>query len=106
MKWMILEKNPATGPDPKIIESGLGVKSKMEAEGIQVIGCNLAAMSDANENKAQKLWKKLPKQNAYLGVENMGDKGEYEAKWCQDVLSRLLNTTAKKARVCTGLNRL
>jgi hypothetical protein len=37
---------------------------------------------------------------AYLGVESRGDDIESEAEWCQEALGMVLDTTAKKIRIC------
>jgi len=51
-----------------------------EADHLQVIGWNLAAMSKEDEKAAEKLWKELEGQRARLDKECTGDEVEREAE--------------------------
>jgi len=76
-----------------------------EAGGTQVVGWNLAAMSQEDKVQAEKLWRERARGRAYLGVESTGDDVESEAEWCQEALGKVLDATAKKIRICSGSKR-
>jgi len=67
---------------------------------VQVMGWNLAAMSQEDQEAAEKLWKELERERAQLGEECMGDDVERKAEWCQSTLSKVLDAKAKKIRIC------
>jgi len=50
---------------------------------VQVIGWNLAAVSNEAEKAAEMLWKELEGLRACLDEECTGDEVEQEAEWCQ-----------------------
>jgi hypothetical protein len=76
------------------------VDKQEEADHMQVTGWNLAAMSKADEEAAEKLWKDLERDRAHLGEECTGDDVEREAEWCQAILCNVLDAKAKKMRIC------
>jgi hypothetical protein len=104
-KWMILDGTHATASDHQIIQWELEMETQEEAWGTQVVGWNLAAMSQEDVEAAKELWKERPKEMAHLGAEIMGDEVESEAEWCQEALSRVLDATAKKITICALLKR-
>ena len=104
-KWSILDWSHVTGSDHEIIEGEVDMEKQEEAEGTQIVGWNLAAMSQEDEEQAEKLWKERARGRAYLGEESMGDEVESEAEWCQEALSKVLNATAKKIRKCACSKR-
>ena len=67
---------------------------------MQVIGWNLAAMSNEDKEAAENFSKELEGERAHLHKECMGDEVEREAEWCQETLSKLLDTKSKKIRIC------
>jgi len=72
---------------------------------VQVIGWNLAAMSKADEEAAEKLWRELERARAHLGGECMGEYIEREAQWCKEALSKVLDAKGKKIRICARSKR-
>jgi hypothetical protein len=83
-----------------VIEWEFSVHKQEEADHLQVIGWNLAAMSKEDEKATEKLWKELEGQSARLDEECTGDEVEREAEWCQETLSKVLDAKAKKIRIC------
>ena len=71
-----------------------------EADHVQVTGWNLAALSKEDKKAAEKLGKKLEGQRARLDEECTGDDVEQEAEWCLEMLYMVLDTKAKKIRIC------
>jgi hypothetical protein len=57
-KWMILDGRHPTGSDDENIEWELGVEKPEEAGGTQVVGWNLAAISQEDVEMAEELWTK------------------------------------------------
>lgn len=45
------------------------------------------------------LWREWAREWEYVGAENTGDDVESDAEWFQEVLSMVLDTTAKKTRI-------
>jgi len=78
-----------------MIEWDLNVDNQEEADHVQVIGWNLAAMSKEDEEAAEKLGKELERERAHLGEECTGDDVEREAEWCQATLSNVVDAKAK-----------
>jgi hypothetical protein len=101
----ILDRRHATGSDPQVMEWEFSIHTQEEADHMQVIGCNLAAKSKDDEKVAEKLWKELAGQRARLDEECTGDEVEREAKWCQEMLSKVLDAKAKKIRICAQTKR-
>jgi len=54
-KWTILGGNHATGSGHEILEWEVDIRQQAEAGGTQVIGWNLAAMSQKDKEQAEKL---------------------------------------------------
>jgi len=104
-RWTILDGRHATGSDHEVIEWEFSVDKQEEADHVQVIGWTLAAMSKEDEKAAEKLWKELEGQRARLDEECTGDKVEWEAEWCQETLSKVLDAKAKIIRFCARSNR-
>jgi len=98
-KWMILDSSYATGSDQEIIDWELNMEQQQEAGGTQVVGWNLAAMSQEDVEVAEKLWREWAKERAHLGAESRGDKIGREAEWCQEAQSEVLDATAKKITI-------
>ena len=71
----------------------------------KVVGWNLAAMTEEDAKAAQKLWMELANARAHLDEECTADKVEQEAAWCQHSMGTVLDTTAKKIRICAKSNR-
>jgi len=53
----------------------------------------------------EKLWMELAKERAHLSTECTEDEVEQEAAWCQEAMSSVLNSTAKKIRICAKSKR-
>ena len=62
-------------------------------------------MMEEDAEAAEKLWVELLRERAHLDAECTEDEVEQEAAWCQEVMSSVLNTTAKKLRICDKLKR-
>jgi len=62
-----------------MIQCQFSVDKQEEAEYVQVIGWNLAAMSIEDEKPAEKVWKALVGQRDHLDEECMGDEVQREA---------------------------
>jgi len=77
-----------------VIEGEFNVNKQEEADHVQVIGWNLAAMAKVDEEAAETLWRELERERAHLGEECMGDDVEREAEWCQEPLSKVLDAKA------------
>jgi hypothetical protein len=104
-KWMILDGSHVTGSDHKIIEWEVDMEKQEEAEGTQVVGWNQAAMLQEDEKQAKNVWIATAKGRVYFGEESTGDIVESEAEWCQEVLNKVLNATAKTIRICAHSKR-
>ena len=88
-----------------MIEWEFNVDTQEEADDVQVIGWDLAAMSKEDEEPAEKLWRELERERACLGKECTGDNVEREAVWCQEALSKVLDAKAKKIGICPRSKR-
>jgi len=104
-RWSILDRRHATGSDHEVIEWEFSVDKQEQADHVQVMGWNLAAMSKEDEKSPEKLWKELEGQRARLDEECTGDEVEREAEWCQETLSRVLDAKAKRIRICARSKR-
>jgi len=104
-KWTIVDGNHAMGSDYEIIEWEVDMEKQGEAGGKQVVGWNLAAMSQEDKEQAEKLWKERGRGRAYLGVESTGHNVESETEWCQEVMGKVLDASAKKIRICARSKR-
>jgi len=62
-------------------------------------------MTEEDAEAAAKLWMELAKERAQLDAECTADEGEQEAAWCQEAMGNVLNTTAKKIRICARSKR-
>jgi hypothetical protein len=102
---MILDGSHATGSNHESIQWELEMQKQEEAGGTQVVGWNLAAILQEDVEVAEELWREQAKERADLGVESTGDEVESEAEWCQDALSKVLDTTAKKISICAHSTR-
>jgi len=102
---MILDRSHVTASDHEIIEWKVDMEKQVQAEGTQVVGWNLAAMSQEDEEQAEKCWKERARGRAYLGEKSTGDEVESKAEWCQEALSKVLDPTAKKIRICARSKR-
>ena len=56
-----------------MIEWEFNLHTQEEADRVQVIGWNLAAMSKEDKEAAEKLWGELDRERAHLGEECTGD---------------------------------
>jgi len=65
-----------------------------------VVGWNLAAMTEEDMEAVEKLWMEVTKERAHLDVECTAVEVEQEAAWCQEAMGIVLNTTAKRIRIC------
>jgi len=106
MQWTILDGRQATSSDHKVIRSQFSVDMQDEADNVQVIGWNFAAMSKKDEEAAEQLWKELEGQRGHLDEECMWDEVEREAEWCQETRSKVLYANGKKLGICARSKRL
>ena len=67
----------------------------------RVVGGNIAAMTEGDEKAEEKLWMELAKDNADLGAECTADEAEQAAAWCPVAIGNVLDTSAKKIRICS-----
>ena len=104
-RWTTLDGRHATGSDHEVIEWEFNVETQEEADQVQVIGWNLAAMSKEDKEVAEKLWKELEGERAHLDEKCIGVNVEREAEWCLEALSNVLNGKAKKIRIRTQSTR-
>jgi len=104
-RWTILEGRQATCSAHEVIEWEFSLDKQEEADHLQVIGWNLAAISKEDQKAAEKLWKELEGQRARLDEECTGDEVEREAEWYWETLSEVLDAKAKKMRICTRSKR-
>jgi macrodomain Ter protein organizer (MatP/YcbG family) len=104
-RWTTLDRSHATGSDHEVIEWEFNVDEQEEADHMQVIGWNLAAVSKEDEEAADKLRRELEIERAHLGEECTGDNVDRAAEWCQDALSQVLDAKAKKIGICARSKR-
>jgi len=83
----------------------VGVDRQEEADHERVVGCNLAATTEKDAEAVEKLCIELAKERAQLDVECTEDRVEQEAAWCQEVMSCILDTTAKTISICARSKR-
>jgi hypothetical protein len=62
-------------------------------------------MTEEDAEVMEMVWEKLANKRAHLDVECTADNGEQEVAWCQEAMSRILNTTAEKIRICAKSQR-
>jgi len=105
VKWTILADDHATGSDHEVIEWEVGIDRQEEADHERVVGWNLAAITEKEVEAAGKPWAELAKERAQSDAECTVDEVEQEAAWCQEAMSSVLDTTAKKIRICARSNR-
>jgi len=104
-KWTIWDGNHPTGSDHENIECEVDMARQEKAGGPQVVGWNLAAILQEDQEQAEKLWREWARGRAYLGVESTGDDVKSKAVWCQESLGNVLDTTAEKITICTRSKR-
>jgi len=105
-KWSILaDDDHATGSDHEVIEWEVEVDRQEEAGHERVVGCDVAAMTEEDAKAAEKLRMELAKGRAHLDAECTADEVEQEAAWCQEVMGKVLDATAKKIRICAKSKR-
>ena len=100
MRKSRLTADHATGSDHKDIEWEVEVVRQEEVDHARVVRWNLTAMLEKDVEVLEELWMKVAKERAHLGTECTEDKVEQEAAWCLEAMSSILNTTAKKSRIC------
>jgi len=81
------------------------MEKQEEAGGTQVIGWDLAAMSQEDMEVNEELWRKRAKERAHLGAKSMQDEVESEADSCQEALSKVLEAPAKHITACAPSKR-
>jgi len=99
-RWNTLDGRPATCSDHELIELEFSIEKQEEADNVQVIGWNLAAMAKEDEEAAEILWKELDGERGHLDQECTGDEVEQEAEWCQETLGKVIDANAKKIKIC------
>jgi len=75
------------------------MEKQEEAGGTQVIGWNLAALSQEDKEQVEQLWRERARGRVYMGAESTGNNVKSEAEWCQEALSKVLDATAKKIMI-------
>jgi len=65
----------------------------------------LAAMTENNAEEAEKLWMEFAEERAQPDAECTEDEVEQEATWGQEVMSSVLDTTAKNIKICARSKR-
>jgi len=71
-----------------------------EAHHERVVGRNSAAMTEKDKDAAEKQLMELAKESAQLDAECTENEVEQQAAWCQEAMSSVPNTTAKRIRIC------
>jgi hypothetical protein len=71
----------------------------------RVVGGNIAAIMEEDEEEAEKLWMELVKERGHLHAECTADKVEQEAACCQESKGCILDAIAKIIRTCAKLQR-
>jgi hypothetical protein len=104
-KWTILADDHTTGSDHEVIEWKVGVDRQEEADCERVVGWNLVAMMQKDAEAAEKLWMELTKERAQLDAECTEDEVEQETAWFQQAVSRVLDHTEMKIRICARSKR-
>jgi hypothetical protein len=94
--WTTQDWSRATHSNHEVIEWEFNIDKLEEADHVQIIGWNLAAMSKQDKEAAEKLWRELESERAHLGGECTGDDVEREAKWCQESLTTVLDAKENK----------
>jgi hypothetical protein len=95
-RWTALGGSHTTGSDHEMIEWEFNVDKQEEEDDVQVIGWIVAATSTEDEEAAEILWRELERGIAHLGEECTGDDVERQAEWSQEIVSKFLDTKAKK----------
>jgi hypothetical protein len=104
-RWTTVGGSHTTGSDHEVIKWEFNVDKQEEADHVQVIGWNLAAMAQEDKEAAEKLWRELERDRAHLGEECTGDDVEREAECSQETLSKVPDAKAKKIRICARSKR-
>jgi len=104
-KTTILDVTNATESDHQIIEWELEQKQPAEAGGTLVVGWNLAAMSQKDMEVAEELCRKSAKERAHLRAESTGDEVKSDPEWCQEALSKVLDTPAEQITISAHSKR-
>jgi len=100
MKCSIRVDDHATGSNHKVIDWEVEADGQEEADHEKVVGWNVDAMTEEDLEAAEKLWRELAKERAYLSAECTSDEVEHKAGWCQEAMSSVLIATAKHIRIC------
>jgi len=90
----------ATGSGHEFIEWEVGVDWQEESDHGRVVRWNVAAMTESEAGEVEKLFMELAKERPQLDAECIEDEVEQEAAWCQEGMSSVLDSTAKKIRIC------
>jgi hypothetical protein len=102
----ILADDHTTGSDHEVIKWVVEVVMQEEADHERVIEWNLAAITEQDVETAMKLWMERVKMRAHMDADCCKeDEVEQEAIWCQRALSKDLNATEEKIRICTKSKR-
>jgi len=104
-RWTLQDGSHGAGSLHEVIEWEFNVDKPEEADHVQVIGWNLATMSNEDEEAAEELWKELETDGAHRGEDCMGDDLEQESEWCQATWSNVLEAKVKKIRICAQSKR-
>jgi hypothetical protein len=70
-----------------------------------VVGWNLAAKTEEDEEAAKTRWMELVNERARVDSVCVEDEVEQEATMCQETLSKVLDVTEKKIRFCAKSKR-
>jgi hypothetical protein len=95
----------AIGSDPEIIDWVIDVEQQQYAGGTEVVGWNLAAMSQEDNMQTDSLWREQAGGSASLGVESTGNDIESEAELCHKARLKVLDATANKISICITSKR-
>jgi len=99
-QWYILANDHTTGFDHEDIECKVDADTQEEADHDKVVGWNLSAMKVEDVEAAEKRWTELAKERVHLDEQCTADKLEQEAARCQEAMGNVLDTAAKKIRIC------
>jgi len=94
-----------TGSNHEVITREVKVDRQQEADHERVVAWIIAAMIEEDMESREKLWIKQVKERAHLHAEWTAGEVEQEAAWCKEAMGSILDTMAKRIRICAQSNR-
>ena len=78
----------------------MGVDRQEQADHENVVGWNIAEMTEKGAEAAEKLWMEFVMNRAHSDAECTEEEVEQEVAMCQEAMSSVLDTMVKKIRHC------